>query len=217
MLQESLHPLAAVLPLLIALIAIVDAARRARWSAPHREHTIWALATAMILAGHFASVTLPDGEQLHYLGAAWLALLLGYPRAVLSMSAVISAQMLWQDAPLSTWGLRVTIMAVLPVWTMWAIVEGAKRWAPRNLFVFLLGCGLLGIALVNMLQLGLTAIAMTVLGAHRSAVLWSEFVPYGLLLSWGEAWLEGMLTTLLVVYVPGSVRLFDERFYLARR
>ena len=41
-----------------------------------------------------------------------------------------------------------------------------------------------------------------------------DFVPYALLLASGEAWLEGMLITLLVVYLPGSVRLFDEGFYL---
>jgi uncharacterized membrane protein len=42
-------------------------------------------------------------------------------------------------------------------------------------------------------------------------------LPYALLLASGEAWLEGMLTTLLVVFAPGSVRLFDEHHYLRRR
>ena len=44
-----------------------------------------------------------------------------------------------------------------------------------------------------------------------------NLLPYALLLASGEAWLEGMLVTLLVVYLPGSVRLFNEGFYLARR
>lgn len=215
--QHGLHPLAAILPTLLALIGAADAVWRARWSAPHREHGIWAIATGMILAGHFTAVTLPSGEQLHYLGAAWLAVVLGYPRAIVSMTVIITTHLLWHDAPLSSWGLRVAVLGVLPVWTMWAIVEGCKRWLPRNLFVFLLGVGLIGIAAVNMLETGLIAVVLTALGAKRPDVVWQEFLPYGLLLSWGEAWLEAMLVTLMVVYVPGSVRLFDEHFYLARR
>ena len=39
-------------------------------------------------------------------------------------------------------------------------------------------------------------------------------LPYGLLLVFGEAWLEGIVVTLLVVFAPGTVRLYDEQHYL---
>lgn len=215
--QEALPPLDAMLLILVALALLADALRRAHWHAPLREHLGWAGATALIVLGHRASVTLVDGAQLHFLGAAWLALLLGYPRAMVSMAVVISAQMLWQHAPASAWGLRVLVMGALPICAMWWVVRAARRWLPSNLFVFLLGCGLFGVCAVNVLQVGATALVLNALGGHARATLWNEFLPFGLMLAWGEAWLEGMLTTLLVVYLPGSVRLFDERFYLARR
>ena len=68
----------------------VEAARRARWEAPVREHLLWALATAAAVLAHRMSVSLPSGLELHYSGAAFLALLLGYPRALLSMALVLA-------------------------------------------------------------------------------------------------------------------------------
>ncbi len=92
--------------------------------------------------------------------------------------------------------------------------------------MFLLGVGFLGLfaayALPLLAAAGLGAWALA--GASgpplRTQALtdyWAMLLPYALLLASGEAWLEGMLTTLLVVFAPGSVRLFDERHYLRRR
>ena len=214
---DDLNLVLALLTTALAVGATLEAARRSRGPAPARERWIWIVASLAVLAGHRAAFALPQGGELHYLGAAWLTLLVGYPRAVLSMAAIILMQMAWQDAPPATWGLRVLIGAVLPVWTMWAVVQACRRWLPRNLFVFLLGCGLLGIAAVNMLQFLTGTVAMALLGPQAPQVLWGEFLPYGLLLSWGEAWIEGMVITLAVVYAPsGTVRLFDEAYYLAK-
>lgn len=211
----DLHSWLSLITNAIAMLALADAARRAHWSGSLREHAIWALATAVTLLGHRASFALPGGGELHYLGAACLTLLLGYPRAVLSMAAVLLIEMLWRDAPLSAWGLQVLLGGVMPAWLIWAMVRICRRRLPRNLFVFLLGCGLLGIAASNMLQLLAGTAAMAWLGPQTAAELWGQYLPFGLLLSWGEAVIEGMMITLAVVYAPpGTVRLFDESFYL---
>ena len=229
---------AAVTFALIAFALLAEAARRARWSAPAGEHLIWALATAAVLIGHRMNVRLESGLELHYLGAAFLALLLGYPRALVSMAVVLAVDGVlgWgaalgttvgaatvpdgaAGAPfggLSTWGLRMLLAGVLPVWVRWLIVEAARRWLPRNPFVFLLGCGLLGLFVAYGVELVATALVYRALAPELPRDFVEDFVPYALLLAAGEAWLEGMLTTLLVVYVPGSVRLFDEAFYLRR-
>lgn len=208
---------------LAALAFCFEAARRARWDAPVSEHLRWALATAFVLLAHRMSFTLATGLSLHFLGAAFLALLLGYPRALLSMALVLAAGALLPgpDAPvavqrLEQWGLRTLLGAVLPVWTMWLVVSASKRWLPRNPFVFLLGCGLFGLFFAHAMQLVATIAVFLLLVPDVPRGFFEDFVPYALLLAGGEAWLEGMLTTLLVVYVPGAVRLFDEGFYLRR-
>ena len=207
----------------LSLLLCVEAARRARWNAPLSEHLHWALATAFVLLGYRMRIELEYGLTLHYLGSAFLALLLGYPRALLSMAQVQVVQCLWPDAGvvditrLSQWGVRTLLAGVLPIWIMWLIVSAALRWLPRNPFVFLLGCGLFGLFASYVVQVGATLLAWRWFGATAPQALVDNLLPYALLLASGEAWLEGMLVTLLVVYLPGSVRLFNEGFYLARR
>lgn len=211
MFAYPLAPLAVWLPALAALTLLAEAARRARWGAPVSEHLVWAIATAAVLLGHRMSVPLASGLELHYLGSAFLALLLGYPRALLSMAAVLAL-----TGEPASWGLRMLLAAALPIWAMWLIVSASKRWLPRNPFVFLLGCGLFGLFASYTLQLAASALAYLALAPEVPAAFADDVLPYALLLAAGEAWLEGMLTTLMVVYLPGTVRLFDDDFYLRR-
>jgi uncharacterized membrane protein len=197
---------------LVGLLLVLEAARRARWDAPVREHLLWAIATASIALAHRMSFTLPSGLELHYSGAAFLSILLGYPRALVSMAAVLAL-----SGDPGTWGLRLLLAGALPIWVMWAIVTASRRWLPGNLFVFLLGCGVFGIFAAHAVQIAGSALALLALSDPVPRDLLDDFLPYALLLAAGETWLEGMLTTLLVVYVPGSVRLFDEAHYLRRR
>ena len=48
------------------------------------------------------------------------------------------------------------------------------------------------------------------------AELFSEQTALRLLLAGGESTLEGMIITILVVYFPRAVLLFDDDFYLSR-
>ena len=214
------------LAIALTAVLVLDTARRADWSAPTREHAMWALATAGIFVARQMTVTMPGGLSLQYIGSAWLALLLGYPRAVLSMSLIAVARALQFDLPVADQALPLLVLGVAPAWLIWLITRGLRRWLPPNLFVFLLGAGFLGLfaayALPLLAAAGLGAWALA--GASgpplRTQALtdyWAMMLPYALLLASGEAWLEGMLTTLLVVFAPGSVRLFDERHYLRRR
>ncbi|MEN9314780.1 MAG: hypothetical protein RIS35_1173 [Pseudomonadota bacterium] len=228
MIELSLSPTASLLLAFVALAFCAEAVRRARWDAPLRDHLGWAFATAVVLLAHRMNFTLASGVSLQYLGAAFLALLLGYPRALVSMTIVFAVGPWLPNAAapaasvalvdvVGAWGLRTLLGAVLPIWTMWLVVSACRRWLPRNLFVFLLGCGLFGVFFACAVQV-LATVAITALVApDLPPGFFEDVVPYALLLASGEAWLEGMLTTLLVVYAPGSVRLFDEAFYLSRR
>lgn len=207
-----------------ALLALIEAARRARWGGCVFEHTVWALASAVVLLGQRMGVSLDSGLQLQYLGSAFLALLVGYPRALLSMAAVLLIAPVLEPpavarAPeaLQSWGLRLLVCGVTPVWAMWTIVQACKRLLPRNLFVFLLGCGLFGLLVSYGLQLLASATLYASLAPQPPGDFLEAFLPYALLLASGEAWLEGMIVTVLVVYVPGSVSLFDESWYLRRQ
>ena len=212
--------------ILLTTLLVLDAVRRADWAAPTREHAMWALATAGVFLARQMTVTMPGGLSLQYIGSAWLALLLGYPRAVLSMSLIAAARAAQFDLPVADQALPQLVLGIAPAWLIWLITRGLRRWLPPNLFVFLLGAGFLGLFVAYALPLlaaaglGAWALAGATGPPLRTQALtdyWAMMLPYALLLASGETWLEGMLTTLLVVFAPGSVRLFDERHYLRRR
>lgn len=214
---------------LLALAATGEAARRVNWRAPWPDHRVWLVATLAVLLGQRMGISFESGVHLHYLGSAFLALLVGYPRALLSMALIsligplIAPGALGAEGPVSialdpwrAWGLRLVIGGILPIWSMWLLVQACKRWLPRNLFVFLLGCGLFGLAGCYGVQLLATSWLLAALSPVSVPDLSDTVMPYALLLASGEAWMEGMIITVLVVYVPGAVRLFDEGFYLRR-
>lgn len=206
---------------LIAGLVLLDALQRARWQAPLDEHLPWALASAAVLLAQRMGFSLPDGQTLHYLGAGFLGLLLGYPRAMLSMALVLVAGP-WlvgttgPGATPSMIGLQFLVVGWLPVWLIAVIVNLSKRLLPPDPFVFMLGCGLFGLgvstALAWLAAAGLHALTAPVLPPDFI----TGFVPYALLLAGGEAWLEAMVISALVVFRPQAVRLFDQRHYLHR-
>lgn len=209
-----LTALVALVPAVLALVAIVEAVGRVRLSVGHSHRVTWLVASLVVAVGHLGGVSLAGGDRLHFVGAAWLTLMLGYPRAVLSMSLIVLMRLVLGGEPLAFWGVSLLAEAIAPVWAMWWIVDRCKRWLPANLFVFLIGCGLFGVAAVNFAH---TAAASGILRAGGVATgAWGDYLPFGLLLGWGEALLEAMATTVLVVYLPGVVAAFDEDFYLSR-
>ncbi len=195
----------------IALVLLTDAWRRAHiTSAPFSAHLAWALATAVIFLGRQMSFELPGGVQLHYLGGAFLALVLGYPRALLSMSLVLAGSALLNDHWQSL-GLQIIFSAALPVATMALIARVAEQRLPGHLFVFLLGTGFFGLYGVYAFE---HCAAVLVRWALTDVALPADLTAYALLLASGEAWMEGMLITILAVYAPDAVRLFNQAVYL---
>lgn len=183
----------------------------------------------LLLLARQLTVSMPGGISLAYLGTAWLTLLLGYPRAVVSGAAILALDALRRPRPIEALGFELLLFVVACAWLMWAIAHICRRRLPANPFVFLVGVSFVGLFVAYALPLlaaaalGGVAIALDgeaaagaggVASAHALAQYLRLAVPYALLLAAGEAWIEGMLTTLLVVYVPGSVRLFDEAHYL---
>lgn len=209
------EPSGTVIAISLLLVAVLctDAIRRADIAqASTREHLIWAMATAAIFLGHQMTIGLPSGIELHYMGSAFLALLLGYPRAILSMVLVLLASALMQG---SVWvlGVQIIFHAAIPITLMMIISRAIQRMLPPNLFVFLLGNGFIGLfityALEHFIALGGRALLIS---ADTNS--YADLTPYALLLASGEAWMEGMIITVLVVFAPGAVRMFDDAVYL---
>ena len=112
-------------------------------------------------------------------------------------------------------GVNVLITGVIPVVitvSIWRIVD---RYLPDNLFVFIFVCGFFGAALAA-LGAGLAGLGLVMLGAvdPEAVYLAREYALFLPLLMPSEAFITGMLLSILMVYHPHWVATFDSHRYI---
>jgi len=181
----------------LSLVFLVDAARRSDIQRfEPKAMATWFVLTILIFGALILSASMPDGVDLQYSGAAFLALALGYS---------------------ATLGQSLLVDAIFPVWLSVSMVMWTRKYLPANPFVFLLGCGFLGLFFVYCAQVIVGAMVDAVLtGQPVLDFLLSEQTIWSLLLAGGEATLEGMIISILVAFSPTAVTLFDDDFYLKK-
>lgn len=157
------------------------------------------------------------GLDFHLLGATVMTLAFGPQLAIVGLSIVLAAATLNGAAGWSAYALNGLLMVVLPVLVSHAILRFAERRLPNHLFVYLFVDAFIGASAVVMIM-GMTSTAvMLAAGVYTAEYLFSQYLPYMLLLSFSEGWLSGMAITLMVIYKPQWVATFDDRRYLLNK
>ncbi|MCE8015350.1 hypothetical protein HOP62_04575 [Halomonas sp. MCCC 1A17488] len=112
-------------------------------------------------------------------------------------------------------GVNVLITGLVPVLVMVSIWRIVDRYLPDNLMIFLFLCGFFGAALAT-LGTGLAGLGLVMLGAtDPDAVhLAKEYALFLPLLMPSEAFLTGMLLSVLMVYHPDWVATFNDHRYI---
>lgn len=204
---------ASYLPL---LVVCYRGLRLARWDwlkqSAHLNVWLGAVVCLAVLWSMKAGVR--PGLNFHLLGATVLTLLCGPHLALLAIALVLAAVTVNGDAAWSAYGLNLLVMGWVPVSIASLLFGVAQRRLPDNFFVFVFINAFFGGALS---VLGVGAVASLCLwagGSYSADVLQSEFILYFLLLGFSEAWLSGMVITLMVVFKPGWVACFDDSRYL---
>lgn len=184
---------------------------------PRARFGLWLAAGALLAALWMLRASVTPGLTLHFLGAALLYLMFG---ALPAIWGVAFAALLVAGLGVSGFeGLALTVLAAgaLPVGVVHAMRLGAERWLPPNPFVYFFFVAFLGGAL-SMAAAGAASTLLHALAGHASlAQLASGYLPYTLLLGWGEAFLTGMLATIFVVYRREWILTFDDARWLRRR
>lgn len=155
---------------------------------------------------------LPQGLQLQFSGASLLVLMLGWPLAVLVLALVAVA--VWAIGPSDA-------MAVLSQW-VWiglvpatlALLLGAamRRWLPPHLFIYTLGRGFLGTALVVFGSGVLYENLHDLLGG----VTLHDALVARWLMAWGDAFLTGIITAVFVAFAPQWLATWSDARYLVK-
>lgn len=155
------------------------------------------------------------GLTFHLLGANLFALVVGPRLAFVGLSLVtLGITVNGAAGPLSfaanallLGGCGVAISQYLSTWLL--------RVLPSNFFIYVFINGFM-VAGVTVIGIGALSTLLFGLGeVYPWEYLLKEYSPYFILLAFSEAWLSGMVLTLLVVYRPQWVVSFDDSRYLS--
>lgn len=158
------------------------------------------------------------GLDLHLLGATMFTLMFGRQLAIVGLSLVLAgvtanSGLQGHDAWLA-YGLNALVLAVFPPLAADAIRRGVERALPDHFFTYVFVIAFFGAA-ATVMATGLLASALLWLaGVYPAPTLLDDYLPYYLLLGFAEAWLNGAMITLMVVYAPHWVGSFDDRRHL---
>jgi uncharacterized membrane protein len=190
-------------------------ARRANWRmlADRDNLNVFLAATVAVLVLWQIKTGVKPGLNFHMLGATALTLMFRPWFALLSL-ALINLAITLKSGQFNAFPSNLLIMAALPVVINWTIYRLVDSRLPNHLFIYIFVNAFFGAAIaigaVGLASTGFAALT----GAYTFDYLLSDYLPFYLLMGWAEAFVTGMIITLLVVYKPEWVATFDDRRYL---
>lgn len=199
------------------LLSLALALWHAQWSAlrqaPGRMHLVAGGAVVCLMLW-LLNIHLVDGLILHFLGVTTLTLLVGWSFAVLAASIAIIALYALQGLDWAAYPLSAVLCVLLPATTTWILARLLYRPSLQHPFVYILGAGFAGGALV-MLLLALAALLLFwSSGLNNYLQNVREFWPLLFLLMFSEGFINGMCVTALAIFYPDWMKTFDDQFYL---
>jgi uncharacterized membrane protein len=199
--------LAAALGLLIA--------RRAGWRMllDQANLNIFLAATVCVLGLWLIKTGIKPGLNFHLIGATALTLMFRPLFALFSLALLTAAITLWHGE-YAAFPANWLIMGVVPVAVSWGIFALVDRKLPNHLFIYIFINAFFGAALAA-IAVGLAATGFIALsGVYPIDYLLEEYLPYFFLIAFSEAFITGMLITMMVIYKPEWVATFDDKRYL---
>jgi uncharacterized membrane protein len=216
--QSVLAPWALVMTWLLSLGVIVWCLCLRPWR-PLLEDTAlqhrWMAATLAVMLMWQLRAQAVDWLTLHLVFTVLMTLVFKMPLALISNVMVNVAMVAIGRNDWSLMGANMLVTGIVPATVtgfVWRIVD---RRLPDNLMVFLFACGFFGTALAT-LGGGLSAVALIIVaGTDPEAVyLAQEYARFLPLLMPSEAFITGMLLSILLVYHPSWVATFNDHRYI---
>lgn len=200
-------------------LTLLPLAGRAAWL-PLRQPArlnLWCAAIAVLFTLWCMRYSVKPGLALHLFGATILTLMFGPRLAQLALYLVVAGVAATGMAGFDAYPASALLTGAVPVWVSYSLFRLVERRLPANIFVFIFVAGFLTAALAMAASAVATVVLHAAAGTYARGYLTEYYLPYALLLAWGEAFITGMVMALMVAYYPQWVLLFDDARYLARR
>jgi uncharacterized membrane protein len=148
--------------------------------------------------------------QLQGSGACLLVLMLGWPLAVpvlcvVGVIAAVISPMPWETAlDLTVW------LGIVPATLALAMGWAVRRWIGPHLFVYILGRAFLGTAVCVFIA----GVLAQFTGHSMPGIDDSLSLVAHWLIAWGDAFLTGMFTAIMVAFKPEWLATWSDQLYL---
>jgi uncharacterized membrane protein len=215
---ELLTTPARVAALVLALPAVALATATAPWQGwlgrADRQHVyLGSLVMLLVVWSLRAGVT--PGLTLQFLLVSALTLMHGWSLAVIGTGIVLGADGL-QHGGLGAWPANLLCFGIVPATATALIHRTLEARLPRNYFVYFFGTAFAG-SIVAFLLASLARLALLwFAGTLPRAQLGDEYLLLLPMMGLAEAFMNGLVIAVAVVYTPEWVASFDDRLYLRR-
>jgi uncharacterized membrane protein len=218
---ELLSPAWRVATTAIALPAFAGALATAPWRGwlerTDRQHA-WLGTIVLLVVVWSMRAGITPGLSFQFLLVSALTLMHGARLALVAVGVVLGAGCALEQAwpPWTAWGANLVCYGLVPVAFVGALHRAVQRYLPHNYFVYFFGTVFAG----SMLAFNLAGLARFALlaanGTLAAAQLAGEYLAWLPMVSLGEAFMNGIVMAMAVVYRPDWVVSFDDRVYLRR-
>lgn len=202
---------------LMFFILLGRALQLARW----RELTSSSLRTNALVGLLFCTAVfwqlnagIRPGFNFHLIGSTLFVLMFSWPIALLSLTLVMLATMLYADANLAALGINGLLMLAVPMLVSEWILRLSQRHLAKNLFLFVMFNGFACAAFAMVIMMAATTLVLLALSHYTWAqIQYHYFIPAPILI-FAEAFATGAVITAFTVAQPEAVMNFSVEDYL---
>jgi len=201
----------------LAFLLALACGRRIEWSrlAQQPDFHIWAICTVSLMVLWSVRTGGSAGPALHVLGVTTVTLVLGVPTAAL---ATLLAQFVTGvvSGDIAGAALNWLVSSVVPALVTEYWRRLMLRWLPPDPFAFIFGTAFFGAALAvaAAYMAGLAFLGEPEMFRAGAVPSWGALL---LLVGFPEAFINGAIVTLLVVYVPDRISGYDRAYRVRHR
>jgi uncharacterized membrane protein len=197
-------------------LAAISAPWRA-WLDDGERQWVWLLSLGLLVGVWSMKAGITPGLSVRFLLVTALTLMHGWQLAVIGAALVLGVLSFTGQADWAAFGANLLCMAIVPALATARLHEFVHSRLPHNYFIYFFITVFVGSAiaynLAGLLRIALLALSGSLEAAHAGPEYFA-ILPF---MSFGEAFVNGMVMAMAVVYRPRWVMSFDDRLYLAKR
>jgi uncharacterized membrane protein len=159
------------------------------------------------------SVGTTPGMEFHLLLATTMTLMFGWPFAILGVSLAQLGVTLEGHALMASYSLNTLCNGIIPIFVTYAIYWLAYIWLPRHFFIYVFISAFAGGALA-MLTSRLVGLGILLSSGNYDLADLGEEPWFIVIMLFPEAFINGFIMTILIVYRPQWVSSFSDKHYL---